>query len=72
VNGSSAATPATTVRGDGADGFTVTDGPFAESKEVIGGYYLVEANDLDEAIDLAKRVPAPYGCVEVRPIMIFE
>ena len=65
-------TTATTVRPDGADGFTVTDGPYAESKEVIGGYYLVEAGDLDEAIDLAKQVPVPFGCVEVRPIMTFD
>ncbi|OHV41865.1 MULTISPECIES: YciI family protein [Pseudofrankia] len=63
---------ATSVRADGAGGFTVTDGPFAETKEALGGYYLVEAADLDEAIAIAKEVPAPYGGVEVRPIMTFE
>jgi hypothetical protein len=65
---------ATTVRGAGAAGFTVTDGPFAETKEALGGYYLVEAADLDEAIELAKQVPiaAATGGREVRPIMVFE
>lgn len=62
---------ATTIRSDGAGGFTVTDGPFAETKEALGGYYLVEAADLDAAIELAKQVPAPHGGVEVRPIRTF-
>jgi hypothetical protein len=48
---------------------TVTDGPFAETREPLGGYYLVEAKNLDEAIALAARIPgAKYGSVEVRPI----
>jgi hypothetical protein len=48
---------------------TVTDGPFAETREQLGGYYLVEAKNLDEAIALAARIPgAKYGSVEVRPI----
>jgi hypothetical protein len=55
---------ATSVRGD-----VVTDGPFAETKEVLGGYYLIEARDLDHALVIAKLCPAPYGGVEVRPIM---
>jgi hypothetical protein len=63
---------ATVVRSDGAGGFTVTDGPFVETKEALGGYYLVEAADLDEAIALAKQVPARFGAVEVRPIMVFN
>ncbi|MDT4959297.1 MAG: hypothetical protein QOD31_3096 [Pseudonocardiales bacterium] len=63
---------ATTVRSDGADGFTVTDGPFVETKEALGGYYLVEAADLDEAIELAKQVPSNFGALEVRPIMVFN
>lgn len=47
----------------------VTDGPFAETREQIGGYYLVEAKDLDEAIALAARVPsARMGTIEVRPL----
>ena len=48
-----------------------TDGPFAETKEQLGGYYLVEAKDLDEAIKLAARVPgAQVGSIEVRPVMV--
>ncbi len=61
---------ATTVRPDGAGGFTVTDGPFVETKEALGGYYLIEAADLDEAIAIAKQVPATFGGLEVRPIMV--
>ena len=55
---------ATTIRGD-----VVTDGPFIETKEAIGGFYLIEARDLDHALELAKLCPARFGCVEVRPIM---
>jgi len=48
-----------------------TDGPFAETKEQLGGYYLVEAKDLDEATKLAARIPgAKTGSIEVRPIMV--
>jgi hypothetical protein len=65
-------TTATTVRGDASGGFAVTDGPFVETKEALGGYYLVEAADLDEAIAIAKQVPAGFGGVEVRPIMTFS
>lgn len=60
---------ATTIRPDGAGGFTVTDGTFAETKEVIGGFYLIEAADLDEALAIARQVPMPTGGVEVRPIV---
>jgi hypothetical protein len=63
---------ATTLRPDGADGFTVTDGPFLETKEALGGYYLVEAADLDEAIEMAKLVPVITGGLEVRPIMVLN
>ncbi|MFC7550746.1 YciI family protein [Plantactinospora sp. GCM10030261] len=48
---------------------TVTDGTFTETKEVMGGYYVIEAADLDEALEIAKQVPAPMGGVEVRPII---
>ena len=44
-------------------------GPFAETKEALGGFYLIEAADLDRALAIAKLCPAPYGGVEVRPIM---
>jgi hypothetical protein len=48
---------------------SITDGPFAETKEQIGGYFLIEANDLDEAIDIAAKWPsARLGSIEVRPI----
>jgi hypothetical protein len=48
----------------------VTDGPFAETREQLGGYYLVDAKDLDEAIGIAARVPvAKLGTVEIRPVM---
>jgi hypothetical protein len=59
---------ATTVRV--VDGRTITtDGPFAETKETLGGFYLVEAADLDEAIAFAAMIPgARSGCVEVRPV----
>jgi len=48
----------------------VTDGPFAETREQLGGYYLVDAGDLDEAIRIAERIPpARFGTVEIRPVM---
>jgi hypothetical protein len=62
-------TTATSVREDGAGGFSVTDGPFTETKEALGGYYLAEAPDLDAAIALAKRIPMTAGGgIEVRPV----
>lgn len=62
------ASTATTIRV--RDGKTiVTDGPFAETKEQIGGYYLIDAKNLDQAIQIASRIPgAQRGCVEVRAI----
>ena len=50
------------------DGVSVTDGAFVESKEVIGGYYLIEAADAGEALAIARQVPAPFGGVELRPV----
>jgi hypothetical protein len=63
-----ATSTATTVRV--RDGETLTtDGPFAETKEQLGGYYLLDCKDLDEAIEMAAKIPgAWYGSVEVRPI----
>ena len=55
---------ATSIRGD-----IVTEGPFTETKEALGGFYLIEARDLDHAIAIARECPAPFGGVEVRPIM---
>ncbi|HEX4423103.1 MAG TPA: YciI family protein [Kofleriaceae bacterium] len=63
---------ATTVRV--RDGKTsITDGPFAETREQLGGYYLIEAKDLDEATKIAARIPgAKIGSIEIRPVMIFS
>ena len=64
-------TAATTVR-KGKDP-VVIDGPFAETKEQLGGYYLVEASSIDEAMKIAAKIPgARFGSVEVRPIMQFS
>ena len=61
-------TTATTIRLRGSKRL-VTDGPFAESKEHLVGYYLVEAKDLDEAIGIAERIPSvKFGAIEVRPV----
>ncbi len=51
----------------------VTDGPFAETREQLGGYYLIDASDLDEAIHIAERIPpARFGTIEIRPVMEIE
>jgi hypothetical protein len=63
---------ATTVRLRGGERI-ITDGPYVESKEQLGGFYVVDCGSLDEAIELAARVPvAQFGCVEVRPVMDYE
>ncbi len=52
---------------------SATDGPFAETKEQFGGYYLIEASDLNDAIQVAARIPAArLGAVEVRPVQLFS
>lgn len=69
ILGGEALTPtsaATAIRDD-----IVTDGPFVETKEALGGYYLVEAKDLDQALEIGKLCPVNFGGVEVRPIMEF-
>jgi hypothetical protein len=65
-------TTATSVRV--RDGKTLTtDGPFAETREQLGGYYLVEAKDLDTALGIAARIPcATSGTIEVRPVMVYN
>ncbi|MDX3966631.1 YciI family protein [Bradyrhizobium sp. PUT101] len=65
-------TTATTVRV--REGKTLaTDGPFAETREQLGGYYLIEAKDLNAAIEIAARIPsARIGSIEVRPIWVYE
>lgn len=59
---------ATVVRKQPGAAPTVTDGPYAESKEQFGGFYLVKADDLDQAIELASAVPMPSASLEVRPV----
>lgn len=63
---------ATTVRV--RDGETLsTDGPFAETKEMLGGFYVIDVEDLDAATAIAAKVPSvPYGSVEIRPVMVFD
>jgi hypothetical protein len=63
---------ATSLRHDSSGKLQVTDGAFAETKEALGGYYVIEAADLDEAIAIAAQVPASFGGVEVRPIRVFD
>jgi len=58
---------ATTVRVEGGETLT-TDGPFVETKEALGGYYVIEAADLDHALAIARLCPSAHGGVEVRPI----
>ena len=65
-------TAATTVRVRDGERM-LTDGPFAETKEQLGGYYLINARDLNDAIQIASKIPsARIGSVEVRPVMEFE
>jgi hypothetical protein len=63
-------TTATTIREKG-DEQVITDGPFAETKEQLGGYYIIQADNLDEALKWAEKIPHPGGCIEVRPIIEF-
>jgi len=63
---------ATTLRTDSTGGVVTTDGPFLETKEALGGFYLLEADDLDEVIKLASQLPevhAGHGGVEIRPVV---
>lgn len=63
---------ATTVVTDASGAQSLHDGPFAETREQLGGYYLLEVPDLDAALAIARRVPVvPGGKVEVRPVMIY-
>jgi hypothetical protein len=65
-------TTATTVRVRNGETL-VTDGPFAETKEQLGGYYVIDAKDADEALAIAARIPgAQHGSIEVRPVVVFE
>jgi hypothetical protein len=62
---------ATTIRDvDGKD--VITDGPFAETKEQLGGFYVLDVADLDEALRWAAKIPHPGGCIELRPVIDFS
>jgi hypothetical protein len=63
---------ATTIQIEANGDHIVTDGPFAETKEQLGGFYLLECENLDDAIAWAKKIPMPGGKVEVRPVMDYE
>jgi hypothetical protein len=63
---------ATTVRGYEGEERLVTDGPFAETKEQVGGFYLIDVANLDEALEWAKKIPARGGGVEVRPVLDYD
>jgi hypothetical protein len=65
------ASTATTLRTSG-DEQVITDGPFAETKEQLGGYYLLDCKDLDDAIAWAKKIPLGDGSIEIRPVMDYE
>jgi hypothetical protein len=63
---------ATTVRVRGGDR-EVTDGPFAETKEQLAGFYVLDVKDLDEAIEWAAKIPgSQFGSIEIRPVMVFD
>ena len=63
---------ATTLRYNGGGEPTVTDGPFAETKEQLGGYYVLECGNLDEALEWAKKLPSRGGSAELRPAVDFS
>ena len=73
LGGNELASVATATQVRVVDGETVvTDGPYAETKEQLGGYFLLDCDNLDEAIAWAKKIPARGGAVEVRPVMDFS
>ena len=71
VGGEALQLPETATTVQVRDGARITtDGPFAETKEILGGYYIIDVENLDQAIEWAEKIPAaPYGSIEVRPVM---
>jgi hypothetical protein len=63
---------ATTVKIEESGDHVVSDGPFAETKEQLGGFYLLDCSDLDDALAWAKKIPMPGGTVEVRAVMDYD
>jgi hypothetical protein len=72
AEGLEASSTATTIRLQESGDHVVSDGPFAETKEQLGGFYLLDCEDLDDALAWARRIPMPGGSVEVRPVMNYE
>ena len=71
-NALESATTGTSIRKGSSGAVNVTDGPFSETKEALGGYYVIEAPDLDAALLIAQDIPMPFGGVEVRPVRVFD
>jgi hypothetical protein len=71
-HGLESATTATSIRRTGSGEVKVTDGPFAETKEALGGFYVIEAPDLDAALLIAQDIPMPFGGIEVRPVRVYD
>ena len=69
ILGGEALQPTATASSVRSDGQAVTDGPFVETKEALGGFYLIEASDSEQALAFARQCPAPDGGVELRPVM---
>lgn len=63
---------ATTVRIDGGGERLVSDGPFAETKEQLAGFYVLDCENLDAALEWAQKIPLPEGAIEVRPVLDYE
>jgi hypothetical protein len=63
---------ATSVRKNPSGGYTVTDGPFTGTHHALGGYYIIDVDELDEALAVARQVPAPTGGVEIRSLRVVE
>jgi hypothetical protein len=63
---------ATTLRADASGERVVTDGPFAETKEQLAGFYLLDCENLDAALEWAHKIPFPHGAIEVRPVLDYE
>jgi hypothetical protein len=72
AEGLDSSSTATTIRLQEGGDHVVSDGPFAETKEQLGGFYLLDCQDLDDALAWARRIPMPGGSVEVRPVMNYE
>jgi hypothetical protein len=71
-HGLESVTTATSIRRSSKGEVTVTDGPFAETKEALGGFYVIDAPDLDAALQIAQDIPMPFGGVEVRPVRVYD